>query len=155
MQSDQYLHLVCAGGSLFTLKEEDFLQHLNIIERTLQYDVADDLLYWLYKGAAAFVYPSLYEGFGLPILEAFQHQLPVIVANNTCLPEVGGNAVLTFDPFHVDELVEKIILIIADAQLRATLIENGNNRLAEFSWKNTANELLAVFKATKKHYTES
>ncbi|MDQ1141145.1 glycosyltransferase family 4 protein [Pedobacter agri] len=117
--------------------------------------VNDHDLSWYYRNAELYLFPSVNEGFGLPILEAFQHQLPVIVANNTCLPEVGGNAVLTFDPFHVDELVEKIILIIADAQLRATLIENGNNRLAKFSWENTANELLAVFKATQKHYTES
>ncbi|RZK16536.1 MAG: glycosyltransferase family 1 protein, partial [Pedobacter sp.] len=79
--------------------------------------VSDNDLSWFYSNADLYLFPSLNEGFGLPILEAFQHFLPVIVANNTCLPEVGANAVLTFDPYDVDDLVSKIKSIILNPDL--------------------------------------
>lgn len=107
--------------------------------------VNDNDLSWYYRNAELYLFPSVNEGFGLPILESFQHDLPVLVANNTCLPEVGGNAVVTFDPYYPKDLADKIIPLLTDAELRSKLIENGRNRLANFSWERTANELIGVF----------
>ena len=69
--------------------------------------VPDEDLPFIYKRAMAYILPSTYEGFGIPILEGFQYHLPVIVANNSCLTEIGADAVSTFSPFHLNELVDK------------------------------------------------
>ncbi len=106
---------------------------------------SDDELAYFYKYAELYVFPSLNEGFGLPVLEAFHHQLPVLVSNNTCLPEVGGDAVLTFDPFDTNDISEKIKLVIANPQLRQELVQKGNKRLKLFSWQRYANQLVEVF----------
>ena len=102
----------------------------------------------VYQNAFAYVFPSYNEGFGIPTLEAFQFDVPVLVANNSCLPEVGGDAVLTFDPYNQNDLIDSMELICTQPILRATLIEKGRERLKMFTWKNTANELVEVFKKT-------
>lgn len=106
---------------------------------------SDDDLAYFYKFASLYVFPSLNEGFGLPVLEAFHHQLPVLVADNTCLPEVGGDAVLTFNPFDVEDIRAKIEAVINDPLLRKNLIEKGNARLKLFSWERNAAELAKIF----------
>lgn len=111
--------------------------------------VKDDDLSWYYRNAELYLFPSVNEGFGLPILEAFQNNLPVLVANNTCLPEVGGDAVITFDPYNPEDLVKNIVHLLDNRELRAKFIESGRNRLVDFSWEKTANELLEVFKKAK------
>ncbi|MDN3587268.1 glycosyltransferase family 1 protein [Pedobacter aquatilis] len=108
--------------------------------------VKDVDLSWYYQHAELYLFPSVNEGFGLPILEAFQHNIPVLVANNTCLPEVGGDAVVTFDPYQATDLANKIIPIITSNERRLELIVLGRERLKTFSWERTANELIEVFK---------
>lgn len=108
--------------------------------------VSDADLPQLYKNASLYAFPSVNEGFGLPILEAFSYDVPVIVAGNTCLPEVGGDAVLTFDPYDVEDLVSKIRAVIDQPALRSSLIEKGKKRLQDFSWEKTAAQIKAVFK---------
>jgi glycosyltransferase involved in cell wall biosynthesis len=93
-----------------------------------------------------YVFPSINEGFGIPVLEAFSYGLPVAVANNTCLPEVGGNAVLQFNPFDTDDIAKKIMTLLDDAELRKDMISKGQERLKLFSWQNTAVKLIEVFK---------
>ena len=107
---------------------------------------SDDDLAYFYKHASAYVFPSLNEGFGLPILEAFHHQLPVLVSNNTCLPEVGGDAVLCFDPFDTEDISQKIQMVINNPEVRENLIKRGNERLKLFSWEKNADELVKIFK---------
>ena len=111
--------------------------------------ISDQDLSWYYENADIYLFPSINEGFGLPILEAFKYQLPVIVANNTCLPEVGADAVLTFNPYDKADLVSKIKILINQPVLKAELINKGQERLQEFSWEKTANELLEIFKKVK------
>lgn len=107
--------------------------------------LSDEELDKVYGGALMYVFPSLNEGFGIPILEAWSYYLPVLVADNTCLPEVGGNAVLTFDPLNSNDMAEKIELIWRDKRTRSDLIEKGRLRLKGFTWKNTAESLLNEF----------
>ena len=100
----------------------------------------------LYKNALLYVFPSVNEGFGIPILEAFKNNLPVLVANNTCLPEVGGDAVLTFNPFDVDDLFYAIKTVLDNPDLRIEMITKGQERLKDFSWQKTASQIVEVFK---------
>ncbi len=107
--------------------------------------ISDRDLAFCYSHARLYALPSLNEGFGIPLLEAFQYRLPVIMANNSCLPEVAGDAALSFDPYEETAIADAIQRILEDNQLRESLIEKGEQRLAAFSWKKTADALLSVF----------
>lgn len=100
----------------------------------------------LYAGAALFVFPSLYEGFGLPVLEAMACGTPVVCSNTSSLPEIVGGAALTFDPLDVTEMAAKIEDALHDEALREEMREKGLQRAARFSWERTAQETLKVYK---------
>lgn len=109
--------------------------------------VADEDLPALYSGAAAFVFPSLYEGFGLPALEAMVCGTPVITSNTTSLPEVVGDAALLVDPADPDQLRDAMATVLADPSLREELRRKGLERASQFSWKRCA-DLTAGMYAT-------
>jgi glycosyltransferase involved in cell wall biosynthesis len=98
----------------------------------------------LYKNAECFVLPSLYEGFGLPVLEAMQFGCPTVISNVSSLPEVGGDASVYFDPQSADDMSEKIDKVVGDEKLRAEMTEKGYNQVKKFSWEKTAKETLKV-----------
>lgn len=101
----------------------------------------------LYRGAHAFVYPSLYEGFGIPLLEAFSAGCPVIASSTSSIPEVAGDAALYIDPQNEASLAEAIRRLVDDDALRAGLIEKGRRRFDEFTWRSTAAKTLDILKA--------
>lgn len=107
--------------------------------------ISDEELDNLYNNAFMYVFPSLNEGFGIPVLEAFKYNLPVLVADNTCLPEIGGNAVITFNPFDVEDMACKMQAVLDEPDLKNNLIEKGIQRLKHFSWERTAQSLLNEF----------
>ncbi|TKJ31256.1 MAG: glycosyl transferase family 1 [Chloroflexi bacterium B3_Chlor] len=98
----------------------------------------------LYAGADVFVFPSLYEGFGFPILESFRYGTPVVTSDTSSLPEVAGDAALLVDPFDVEEIAEAAWKVIHDQKLRVRLKERGYQRLREFDWRATAADVLRV-----------
>jgi glycosyltransferase involved in cell wall biosynthesis len=100
----------------------------------------------LYSGAVCFIYPSYFEGFGLPPLEAMKCGTPVIVGDRTSLPEVVGNAGILVDPFDVNALAAAIEKIITDSSLRAELAVKGLARATLFDWRETARQTLAVYR---------
>ena len=100
----------------------------------------------LYSGALCFVYPSYFEGFGLPPLEAMKCGAPVIVGNKTSLPDVVGNAGVLVDPFDVEEIASAIQRVITDSDLQAQLRVKGLARAKLFDWRETARQTLAVYK---------
>lgn len=106
----------------------------------------DDQLAAVYHHANLYVFPSINEGFGIPILEAFKFDLPVLVANNSCLPEVGGDAVISFNPYDENDICARIKEVIDNEPLQLSLIEKGRNRLQYFTWEKAAADLVAVFK---------
>ena len=96
----------------------------------------------LYRGAQALIYPSLYEGFGLPPVEAMACGTPVITSNTTSLPEAVGDAALTFDPLDVDQLASAIERVVSDTAVRTELRQRGLAQAARFKWTTTAAQLM-------------
>ena len=101
---------------------------------------------WLYTNTLAYVFPSLMEGFGLPPLEAMAYGTPVISSNTSCMPEILGDAAIYFDPLKVDDIAEKIELVINDEKLRAELALKGNAQVAKYSWRRMAEQTFEIYK---------
>ncbi|MHB9091612.1 MAG: glycosyltransferase family 4 protein [Chloroflexota bacterium] len=108
--------------------------------------VPDHDLVGLYGEAKAFVYPSLYEGFGLPILEAMACGTPVVVSNTSSMPEVAGDAGLFVDPFNEDEMAASISQVLCSPRLADSLVEKGLRRAKEFTWAHTAAATADVYR---------
>jgi glycosyltransferase involved in cell wall biosynthesis len=113
--------------------------------------VSEGQLRWLYEHCAAYVFPSLSEGFGLPGLEAMAHGAPVISSNATCLPEIYGDAVYYFDPVNIDDMAKKIGEVLDSERLRQELIAAGNLQVDKYSWRRMAKQTLAVYEQALKH----
>lgn len=107
--------------------------------------VTDSELLSLYSKALAFVFPSVYEGFGLPPLEAMACNTPVTCSKATSLPEVVGDAALLFDPYSVESISNAIVRVVLDQQLRVSLIAKGRQRINEFTWDKTLSRVLKVY----------
>jgi len=107
--------------------------------------VPDEDLPVLYNLSDIFIFPSLYEGFGLPLLEAMACGVPVVSSSASCLPEVGGEAALYFSPRSSRELAAKILDIISNKRLRNHLIKEGLKRSGQFSWKTMAEKTLSLY----------
>jgi len=107
--------------------------------------VEDRELASLYAAARVFVYPSLYEGFGLPVLEGMAAGAPVICACSSSIPEVAGNAALLFDPRNPRELADRLCQVLTSEQDRQALIDRGRRRVQEFTWDRTARAILRVY----------
>ena len=101
----------------------------------------------LYTGASVFIYPSLYEGFGLPPLEAMSCGVPVIVSNSSSLPEVSGDAAWVVEPADVKGLADAIHVVLEDEGLRSKLCQLGYKRAAKFSWRKCAEETVSVYRS--------
>jgi glycosyltransferase involved in cell wall biosynthesis len=108
--------------------------------------VSDEDLLQLYNACDLFVFPSFYEGFGLPALEAMACGRAVVCANTTSLPEVVDGAAIVFDPYVVDEIVRAIADLLLDGELRTRMERLGLQRAAHFSWQKTAEGTLDVFR---------
>ena len=107
--------------------------------------VSDNELALWYKLATVFAFPSLYEGFGLPGLEAMQAGTPVVAADNSVLPEIYSEAAIYFDPFETQDIADKIKEVLVNDKLRADLIQKGRVRVKHFSWKKMAEETLDLY----------
>lgn len=106
---------------------------------------SNDELDSLYKNASAILYPSLSEGFGFPLLEAWNYDKPIACSNLSCLPEIGGDAALYFDAWNTNNMARSFNDIVFDKSLRDTLVENGSKRLSLFKWETSAEQHLKVF----------
>lgn len=141
------LSLVIAGGKGWledpiyqTLHDEQMENYVHFI------GFADEEhLPALYSGACCLAFPSLYEGFGLPVLEAMACGTPVITSNVSSLPEVAGDAALLVNPYNLDELVHALQRLIDDNDLRQQLIERGLERVKQFTWVKAARQLRQIY----------
>jgi glycosyltransferase involved in cell wall biosynthesis len=126
-----------------------------LLERTRQLGLEDAVVFpgWveaadlegLYAAATAFAFPSLREGFGLPVLEAMRRGLPVACSNASAVPEVAGDAALLFDPRKPEEIADAVTRLLTDRALAADLADRGMRRAAEFTWQRAAEETLASY----------
>ena len=99
----------------------------------------------MYRNAVLFAFPSLYEGFGLPVLEAMACGVPVVCSNASSLPEVAGDAALLVNPHDTNELAEAMARVLEDADLRQAMVARGLAQAAQFTWERAARQLLAAF----------
>ena len=140
------IDLICAGGGNFTHIEEDMIHSLFLTKLVKHRAINDTILKDLYKDATAFIFPSLYEGFGIPVLEAFACNCPCVVSNTSSLPEVAGDAALYMDPTSLESMAAAVETIILDNEMQKKLIERGRQQLLQFSWHRTVKETLDLYK---------
>ena len=147
---DLYLIIVGQKSNKPTLKDEAVFEMVaasSLLKERVVFTgyLTDSQTAQLYKHAALYVFPSVNEGFGIPILEAFAHKVPVLVSNNSCLPEVAGNAAIGFDPYNPDALSTLIAQTINDTAILQSLQQKGTERLTHFTWGKTLMQLEEVF----------
>lgn len=140
------LHLICTGSS-FTIDERKVFDELHITERVHHMRVSDTGMANLYYYAVAFVYPSLYEGFGLPILEAYTYGCPVLLTPYSCFPEIAGDAAMYFEMKDGKSDFYDVFksLYTMSSEDRNRLISKEEDRLEQFSWEDSAKRLVNIY----------
>lgn len=139
---------LCVVGSPFSTEEQAHIAALKLSDHIYHAGLVDDRrLATLYRYSLALVYPSLYEGFGIPPLEAMVCGTVAIAANCASIPEVVGDAGLLFDPKQPDDLIDQILWVLNNPSERDRLIARGQQRASQFSWQKTAAETMAVYRS--------
>jgi glycosyltransferase involved in cell wall biosynthesis len=141
------LQFICTGQP-FNKFELALLEKERISNKTICTFVHDNELSELYAKALVFVFPSLYEGFGLPILEAFAAGCPAVLSNTSCFPEIAGGAALYFDPYSISDIRAVIEKIITSPSLQKELSNKGKERIKDFSWEKTVYQTYNVYLAS-------
>ncbi len=146
LREEKDIHVLCIGGGEFAAQEVDLFNALSIREKILHTGANDKQLAYAYRHAECFVLSSLYEGFGIPILEAFAFGCPVLLSNASCFPEIAADAGCYFDPKDKDSIFAATQTILNDPSLRKDLIQKGYKRLENFSSAKMIQETYAVYK---------
>ena len=146
---DKDLFLICAGSVGLSSKEKQFLISNRLADKVIHLPLIDDkVLMNLYSRAFCFVFPTLYEGFGIPILEAFSCGCPAVLSNTSSLPEVGGDdAAVYFDPEDSESILEAVRNVISSSTQRDNLRQKGYEQLKKFSWRKCAVETKKVYES--------
>ena len=138
---------VCFGGGNFSKNEEELFRNLSLDRSRIHYFEGNLLdLNYFYKKARIFVFPSLYEGFGIPLLEAMNMECPVMCSDTSCFPEIVKDAAILFDPTDIESLEFKMEKLIYDDQLLLNLKKKGSDNLNNYSWKKCANETEKLYR---------
>jgi glycosyltransferase involved in cell wall biosynthesis len=130
------------GGGQF---QQDLLNTSQQCDAKLVGYVENDDLADFYTACDCFCYPSLYEGFGIPILEAMRCAAPIVCSNRTSLPEVAGDAALFVDPLSVDQIADALLEVLSNSDLKSRLAAAGKARAAAFSWQETARRTVKIY----------
>ena len=139
---------LCVVGGHFTRRERECVAEAGLSQKIVHFGHATDgQLARLYNASIALVYPSQYEGFGIPLLEAMRCGTAVVAANTSSIPEVAGSAALLFDPNSTDELCEALLGLLNNTARRAAFVERGSQRVLRFSWQRTAEQTMEVYRA--------
>lgn len=146
LKNNPNLFLVCAGGGKFDKEEIEFIKSLDLEKQILQLDFKEHELGYFYKKAKCFVFPSLYEGFGIPVLESMACECPVVLGNHSSFPEVAGNAGVYFDVNSKDDLRNKIQSLLENEALRIEFSLKGIEQIKRFTWENAAQQCLDLYK---------
>ncbi len=146
LDADPELHIVCTGGP-FSPSERAFFALHGLADRVHQHRASDAELHLLYQLAEVFVFPSLYEGFGLPVLEAFGSGCPTVLGNAGSLPEIGGDGALYFEPKDAGSVHQAMREALYNPSCRADLVARGKRRLAQFSWDQTSQDTARTYRS--------
>ena len=139
--------LRCFGGGAFRPAERQMIAAAGLrTDQIVQIGGGDGILKALYQQATALVYPSLYEGFGIPPLEAMAVGCPVVCSNSSSLPEVVGNAAENFDPLDEEAILAAIEVVLESPSRRAALVSAGRHRSQQFTWQKCAQETAAIYR---------
>jgi len=139
-------NIICFGGGRFVSSELAIFSELGFKKDQVIHKEGDDILLGeCYDHATAFVYPSLYEGFGLPPLEAMAHNCPVISSNTSSMPEIIGDAAEFFDPKSIEDISASIERVVYSPNRTNTLIKQGEKRLTNYSWELCATQTLQIY----------
>ena len=140
--------IIAFGGGEFTVEELKLMTELGFRNgQVRQISGSDKLLAKYYSQARAFIFPSLYEGFGLPPLEAMSYNCPVISSNASCMPEVVGDAAEYFDPNSLDEMLESVEKTVYSDSRINELVSLGKQQIKKYSWQKCASETLSVYQS--------
>lgn len=141
------IRIVCTGKE-FSFDEKREITALGLDENVIHRFVDEESLRNLYHYAVAFIYPSAYEGFGIPILEAFANDCPVMLNSASCFPEIAGDGAIYFDINKDGELYERFIkLYQSGSEERTRMIELGRSRVQDYSWEKSAKMMLNIYKS--------
>ncbi|MFT3795768.1 glycosyltransferase family 4 protein [Flavobacterium sp.] len=145
LRENPELFVVCAGGNGFEPEEKTLLHELGISNQVKQQNFEDNELATYYSKAKCFVFPSEYEGFGIPVLEAMACGCPVVLANHSSFPEVAGEAGVYFELNNAADLKHKVAELLQNDNLRNDYVQKGLAQAQKFSWQKTAEECLKVY----------
>jgi glycosyltransferase involved in cell wall biosynthesis len=141
------LHVILTGGGYLGIADQEFIHRLGLHDRVRHFNSTDEELTYLYQNALCFVYPSLYEGFGLPILEAFRANCPVVLSDTSCFREVAADSAAYFSPKDIDDLETTLDSVITDTERRKNLIKSGTDRLKKFPLSSSVERTLDLYKS--------
>lgn len=142
---DYGLKLLCAGGSVFSKEEQLSINEAGMDDYVKQMTVSDEALAYMYTKAECLVFPSQYEGFGIPVLEAFSWGCPAVLSDIQCFREIAGNAALYFNADSSASLASCLEQVLLENDKRQLLVELGKERLTHYSWKKTADETFRFY----------
>lgn len=140
------IKLVCTANPI-TPEETEMFKSLNILNSVIQVRADETTMSLLYRDALFFVFPSLSEGFGMPILEAWAHHCPVALSNTSCFPEIAGDAGMYFNPNEEEEMYDVMRQLTESENKRKELIERGNIRVRLFSWQESVRKHIEVYRS--------
>jgi glycosyltransferase involved in cell wall biosynthesis len=146
LKNDKVLHLICAGGGDFNSVEKELILELGLESQINQKYFNEDELGYFYNRAICFVFPSMYEGFGIPVLESMTCGCPVVLGRHSSFPEVAGDAGVYFDINSAHDLKDKISSLVQNELLRNEYSQRGLEQAKKFSWEKAAKECLIVYK---------
>lgn len=145
LKADPNLNLLAAGGGEFDDDEVKWIKSLNLNKQIVQKSFKENELGHFYQNAEFFVFPSLYEGFGIPVLEAMATGCPIILTKHGSFPEIAGEAGIYFDSNSEEDLRDKIQMLLDDKKLRADFAKKGLEQVKKYNWNDAAEQCLKVY----------
>jgi glycosyltransferase involved in cell wall biosynthesis len=139
--------LFVSTGAPFNNSENKLISDLHLSDKVVQISASETMMVNLYRNAELFVYPSLYEGFGLPLLESMACHCPIVCSKTSCFPEIAGNAAKYFDPYSIENMFEVTSEVLNNPIIREDLVNRGLERIKHFTWQDCTNKHVRAYQS--------